>query len=152
MLTVAMLALLSSIGYFEISTVSSSKKEIEIYCSHGIRTKAILDVSASSPWVLGLHWKEEKFCFEGADLFNCLVQLRELLAAQDCKPLCNGARIDVFPSAMSREMSGGRVAYITRMCVSTSREDIVDIFDSADEINVGSVDEQKAIHADWGNH
>lgn len=130
--------------------MSSSKKEIDICCSNGTKTVAALDISASSPWNFGFHWLNEKLSFDGSDLFVCLVELRKFLAARDCIPLCNGARIDVFPSAMSREMSGGRIAYVTTMGKSTSREDIVDIFDATDEPKVGSVDEQKTFHENWG--
>ena len=87
--------------------------------------------------------------FEGNDLFDCLVKLRRHLEKQDCLILCNGSRIDVYPSGMSRQMSGGRVAYIMKIGEVTKSGDIVDIFEPADKTLVSTVEQQKEYHSRW---
>jgi hypothetical protein len=87
--------------------------------------------------------------FVAQDLFGALIELRKVLEEKGIRLLCAGARRDVFPSAMSRDMSGGRKAYITKMGCPGRREDLVDIFDYADTQLIGSVSEQKTFHDNW---
>jgi hypothetical protein len=64
------------------------------------------------------------------DLFEALADLRQSLEEQGIRLFCNGARTDVWPSGMSRSMSGGRKAYVLRL--GTHARDLVDIFDGAE--------------------
>lgn len=78
-----------------------------------------------------LYFESENFNskeFKAEDLFSCMAKLRDWLDGFSSKPLCNGARLDVFPSAMSRQMSGGRLAYRHKLNHQCSRADLVDIF------------------------
>jgi len=87
--------------------------------------------------------------FEAADLFGALVLLRASLEKNGRFIACNGARRDVFPSGMAREMSRGRKAYILKPGVRPSREDLVDIFDRADADRIGTVSEQQTQFDRW---
>src|SRR5882724_545410 len=87
--------------------------------------------------------------FSGRDLFDSLIALRLFLEGISAKPLCAGARRDVFPSGMSRDMGGGRKAYITRLGTPVVGADLLDIFDYANAESVGTVAEQQDFHDKW---
>jgi hypothetical protein len=87
--------------------------------------------------------------FLADDVFNALVSLRRELEEIGALLLCAGARPDVFPSGMSRDMGGGIKAYVNRIGMPAGKPDIVDIFDYAGPESVGSVDEQCVFHMKW---
>ena len=87
---------------------------------------------------------------EGSDLFEALVQARRGLEAQDVLLGCNGARRDVFPSAMQRQAAWGRRAYVLTVPRTTARLPVVDIFAAAPELSaLSTVDEQRAWFDRW---
>lgn len=99
-----------------------------------------------------LYFESENFNsmeFKADDLFSCMAKLRDWLDGYSFKPLCNGARLDVFPSAMSRQMSGGRLAYKHKLNHQCSRADLVDIFQSAPPEMLATTTEQKEFHEKW---
>src|SRR5215469_6592337 len=49
---------------------------------------------------------------DGPDLFAALQQLRRTLEPLGWVPLCNGARVDCYPSGMARDMGGGMDVYV----------------------------------------
>jgi hypothetical protein len=87
--------------------------------------------------------------YEATDLFCALMLLRAKLEESHRLIACNGARRDVFPSGMAREMSCGRKAYILKPGVRPKREDLIDIFDRADADVIASVNEQKIYFERW---
>lgn len=87
--------------------------------------------------------------FVGTDLFECLVQLRLFLEAQSIYVLCNGSRIDVYPSRLIRQMTNGRMAYILKSNTPVSSEFLVNIFDKTDANKVGTVKEQIEFYKNW---
>ncbi|MGA3171317.1 MAG: hypothetical protein ABSE62_09905 [Chthoniobacteraceae bacterium] len=87
--------------------------------------------------------------FFGIDLFDAFINMRLELEGQGLQLLCIGCRSDVWPSGMSRDMGGGRKAYITHMDRRSAHADLVDIFDYATLETVGTVAEQKAFHEKW---
>ncbi|WP_155945649.1 hypothetical protein [Micromonospora sp. CNB394] len=82
--------------------------------------------------------------FRGVDLFDCLLSLRGALEERGLLLCCQGARRTVGPSGMTRQMSNGRLAYVLRLGVRASDDDLVDIFAPADCADVASIAEQKA--------
>jgi len=78
----------------------------------------------------------------GGDYFESLIKIRENLEARDWKILCNGARVDVYPSRMSRQMSMGLKAYTLKLGVQASLRDLVDILDEAELEKIGTIVEQ----------
>jgi hypothetical protein len=50
---------------------------------------------------------------------------------------------------MAREMSRGRKAYILKIGIRPSREDVVDIFETSDTAKIGSVADQQAFLNRW---
>jgi len=111
-----------------------------------------LQVVKDEPCVVKMdddEFEKKEFC--GIDLFECLESLRLYLEERGYFLLCSGARIDVYPSGMSRDMSKGRLAYVTKIGMVASREDIVDIFAETDIENIGTVAQQKEYHEQWVN-
>jgi hypothetical protein len=86
----------------------------------------------------------EKLSFTEGDLFECLTQLRLELAKYGYKPLCAGARLDVYPSGMARDMGDGLSAQVMRSEHTTEGKDVqhVSIFDYAEPDLIASVEEQ----------
>ena len=84
----------------------------------------------------------EKLSFTEGDVFECLTQLRLELAKYDCKPLCAGARLNVYPSGMCRDMGNGLCAYLFIPDKQVDSEDLVGIFDYAEPDSIASVEEQ----------
>ncbi len=88
-----------------------------------------------------------EWCAAGDDLFEVLAQIRLQIEPLGYLLLCNGARVDAYPSSMSLEMSKGRVLYVLRMGVSPRRT--VDLFGRADPAMVGTVAEQSEFYRSW---
>jgi hypothetical protein len=86
----------------------------------------------------------KKLFFIDGDIFECFNQLRLELAKHDLKVLCAGARIDVYPSGMSRNMGGGVVAQVSSIDSTSGEEDVqlVNIFDYAEPDLIVSVEKQ----------
>lgn len=84
----------------------------------------------------------KKLSFTATDVFECLTQLRLELAQYGYKPLCNGARLNVYPSGMCRDMGNGLSAYVFTPGKQVDSEDLVGIFDYAEPDSIASVEEQ----------
>jgi len=84
------------------------------------------------------------------DLFEALAQVRRTLEKDGITLVVNGARRDVFPSAMLRQTSQGRRAHVHTPPRSTMRPVAVDIFETASpDAQLATVDEQLARHDQW---
>jgi hypothetical protein len=94
----------------------------------------------------------------GPDLFEALCALRRQLEPLGIRICVSGARIDVYPSGMSRDMGGGQMAYLLgkpgrlgrllRFHV-LRRGLLVDIFSPAPCDLVVSVAEQERYFQEW---
>lgn len=120
-----------------------SRNAIEL-CGPEGPIAATLSVASAPPWVLEVGYANHRVRAEAADLFECLVQVREELEVDGLQICCQGARRNVYPSGMSRQMSGGRFAYLIRSAGPATLDDRVDIFDSARIDDVTTVGEQLA--------
>ena len=87
--------------------------------------------------------------FVARDLFECMRLLRQHLEAESMILLCNGARVDAYPSQIARQMGAARRVHLTSLGRPTTREDLVDIFGEAPADKIGSVEEQDAFHKEW---
>jgi len=90
---------------------------------------------------------ENVTCFPATDLYQAMQALREHLETQGCQLLCAGARPDVAPSGMSRDMGGGRQAYFLQL--GKQATELVDIFAYADPSVVGTVQQQRKFVDAW---
>jgi hypothetical protein len=86
----------------------------------------------------------------GTDLFAALCDARRQL-----EPViyiaCNGARRDVYPSAMQRQAVKGRCAYVLTLPRTKERPQTVDIFESANHAEIATVDDQIAWFERWNS-
>lgn len=87
---------------------------------------------------------------DGPDLFAALQQLRRSLEPLGWLPLCNGARVDCYPSGMAREMGGGTSVYMLSAKRRFGRRlPLVGTFEPAPKEAVGTVDDQDAYFELW---
>jgi hypothetical protein len=86
-------------------------KTLKAENSSGETFLLLLEVSKASPWRIRYQVSESNFqSLSGTDVFKALQDLRLVLEAQGVRLLCAGARLDVWPSGMSRDMGGGKKA------------------------------------------
>jgi len=83
------------------------------------------------------------------DYFTSLLQIRRELEPAGIRILCQGARRDVWPSGMAIDMSAGLKAYVLERGQHDSRPALVDVFDPADDAEVGSIADQEAYRDAW---
>lgn len=87
--------------------------------------------------------------FSGDDLFSALNSLREYLEDNSWLLLCNGCRLNAYPSRASRQMSGGRKLYLLTMGKQARKDDLVDMFEQARIEDVATVSEQRSFYDRW---
>ena len=121
---------------------------IKLLLSDGTIKAIVLHYSSMSPWFIESPFDSAKK-YEGDDLFQCLQDLRIDLAKQGAKLLCNGARIDAYPSRMARDMSGAKQVYVLHKGKQANLSDLVDIFGDAPADCVSTVAEQENFYQDW---
>ena len=63
--------------------------------------------------------------------------------------VCNGASINVYPSAMITDMGSGEKAYRHTLGRRALMTDLVDIFDTDSGLVPSTVDSQRAFHSQW---
>jgi len=89
---------------------------------------------------------------DGPDLFAALQQLRRTLQPTGWVPLCNGARVDCYPSGMARDMGGGESVYVLSAKRQLRRRPpLVGTFEPASKEAVGTVADQDAYYERWLN-
>ncbi len=83
------------------------------------------------------------------DFFTALCAIRHELEMEGLIPLCYGSSLNVYPSAMSRDMSDGEVGYKLTLGKPSSMSDTVNIFDCGDDITPSSVAHQAEFFDNW---
>src|SRR5438445_3727542 len=86
---------------------------------------------------------------DASDAFECLCLLRKQLDREGIRLCCNGARLNVWPSGMARDMGGGLKAYVLQIGRRASIDDLVDIFESAPIEDIATVEEQRRFAEKW---
>lgn len=126
----------------------SEERTIRVRRADGGVEEGRLRIAVSPPWSLSLSVSGRATINVAAeDLFDALCHLREQLEGVGAQLLCAGAQRNVFPSGMSRSMGGGRRAYVLRPGRRPTPEDLVDIFDEAEDLV--TVREQREFYAAW---
>jgi len=85
------------------------------------------------------------------DYFETLCDIRVELEKIDIIPVCYGASLNVFPSAMARDMGAGLRAYKMQIGRHATKEDLVDIFETGTDITPTTVQKQKDWFIEWVN-
>jgi hypothetical protein len=121
----------------------SERRQLKIVGPDGVHTVEAT-VATEPPWTLALRMPEGKVATaEAPDLFAALMTIRQQLENAGVLVCCQGARPDVYPSGMSSQMSGGRLAYHLHAGRRSTADDLVDILDPADCSNVVTVQQQR---------
>lgn len=124
------------------------EKAIKLKDPNGNIINGLLFYPQSPPWYLelkipgGIRKK-----VEGNDLFDCFQKIRKL--HNNYVFLCHGSRINVFPSRMARQMSGGLQAYVMTKGKQARQKDLVNIFEHADSNQFGTPEEQDQFFKEW---
>jgi len=85
--------------------------------------------------------------YESEDLYLCLAKIRHDLP--HIKFLCKGSKLNVTPSRMCSQMSGGFVAYELTMGKPATFNDIVYIFNYEENDIAQTLEEQKEFYKAW---
>jgi hypothetical protein len=125
--------------------------QLEAVHSDGHSITCRLEASESGPpWTVNVVLPEGvKVSGQAEDIFDALCETRRGLEARGYILCCNGARVDAYPSAMSRSMSDGRLVYRLRMGKKARRRDLLDVFRPAPSDKVGTVAEQREYFDRW---
>ncbi|TLG89638.1 hypothetical protein FEM54_21155 [Pseudomonas edaphica] len=85
--------------------------------------------------------------YTAEDIYQCLAKVRADFPY--IKFLCKGAKINVRPSSMASQMSGGMVAYELTLGKRATREDLVNIFDFEEHNLTSDPNEQYNFYKKW---
>jgi hypothetical protein len=121
---------------FEIATLSDGKTD-SITIEYQ-RVGALLTLRAKS--------NLEK-TYKSHDLFQCLGLLRADYPTT--KFLCKGAKINVYTSRMSSQMSAGLVAYELQLGRPTDLDDVVRIYDYEENDITNDIQLQQEFYKRW---
>ncbi|NWD26234.1 hypothetical protein HX864_23405 [Pseudomonas yamanorum] len=88
-----------------------------------------------------------KKIYTGEDMYICLAKVR--VDFPHIKFLCKGAKLNVRPSSMASQMSGGMVAYELTMGKRPTREDLVHIFEYEEHNITNDPNEQNDFYNRW---
>jgi hypothetical protein len=128
----------------------TERKALKVTYASGEIKEIVFSISRGDPCVLEVEEPGgQRLRAEASDLFECLVKIRSDLERDGAKVLCNGARLDAYPSRMAREMGGGRKIYLMRMGEKARPEDLVNTFDEAPIEKIGSVADQRDYFLRW---
>jgi hypothetical protein len=99
--------------------------------------------------LLTCRYRDKTISSEAADFFDALVSIRRQLQHDGLIPYCYGASLNVFPSAMARDMGRGLKAYKLAPGKHSNRADLVGIFDEGTDVVPTDVDAQEQFFRDW---
>jgi hypothetical protein len=86
----------------------------------------------------------------GTDYFDGLQHVRRELEAGSWYPLCNGARVDCYPSGMARDMGMGLSVYVLSVKPGLRRRlPVIATFEVAPKDLVGTVADQDRYFRAW---
>ena len=94
-------------------------------------------------------YRDKTISSEAADFFDALISIRRQLQRDGLMPYCYGASLNVFPSAMARDMGQGLRAYKLTPGKHAKIADLVDIFDEGTDVVPADVDTQEQFYRDW---
>lgn len=125
---------------------------VELRSESGLPINATFTLNDVDPdsCMLTLHYDQVEIAASASDYFEALCQIRERLEELGLRPFCYGASLNVYPSAMGRDMgAAGRRAYKMTIGRYARTKDLVDIFDTGPDVNLATVAEQKAFVEKW---
>ncbi|MGE8010944.1 hypothetical protein [Sphingomonas sp. NPDC092410] len=109
----------------------------------------ILHEDRSGTCRLTFRWRDRETEAEAADYFEAFCGIRRVLETEGLIPFCYGASLNVYPSAMARDMGRGLKAYRITEGKHARREDLVFIFGQGPDVIPAGVDMQRRFFDDW---
>jgi hypothetical protein len=100
--------------------------------------------------LIAIEYRGKRLDGSGIDFFAAFQQVRQQLESEGLIPFCYGASMNVWPSGMCRSMGQGMLGYRLKLGCSTTREDIVRIFDAGPDVVPANVAEQRKFFEHWG--
>lgn len=123
-----------------------------IRSSLGTDIRCCASYASAPPWFIEIDFgKLSEKRYSGADLFECLDKIRQELEKDGHRVLCNGSRVDTYPSSMLRQMGGAKQVYRLTMGKPALNEDLLDLWGTAAYEQVGTVSEQRSYFQRWLN-
>jgi hypothetical protein len=86
---------------------------------------------------------------DGADFFDALCAVRQVLEEKGALLNCYGASLNVFPSGMTRDMGAGLKAYKLTPGQRGRMQDLVRIFDTGTDVQPSTVVAQREYFDAW---
>lgn len=115
--------------------------------THGVTEKVSIECDRKNLTLVFTAKNGLRKTYAAHDLYECLGLLRADFP--ETKFLCKGAKLNVHPSRMASQMSGGVVAYELRMGKPTETEDIVNIFDFEETDITNDIQQQRDFYRRW---
>ena len=116
----------------------------------GCQAQVIATSASPDRCHISLSYRERCVEGSGTNYFAALQQIRLQLASEGLKPRCHGASLNVWPSGMCRSMGQGMLGYRLKNGATTTRDDLVRIFDDGPAVHPASVEEQRHFFEAWG--
>jgi hypothetical protein len=98
---------------------------------------------------LSFRWRGRETEAAASDYFEAFCSIRRVLEREGLIPFCYAASLNVYPSSMARDMSGGLKAYRVSEGKHARADDLVFIFDEGPDVIPASVDIQRSFFEDW---
>lgn len=111
-------------------------------------TVELVDI-AYGKYQLTLRWAGGELQSIEGDYFEAFCRIREDLAEQRLLPLCYGASRKIAISGMGRDMAAGLRVYKVQLGQPSNVKDLVDLFETGDDVEPVSVAEQAAFQEQW---
>ena len=83
--------------------------------------------------------------------FRAFCDVRKQLESLNLMPICFAACENVYPSSMIESMGYAEQAYLLTMGKQAKMSDLVDIFDTRDDIRPVTVEKQRQLFDNWFN-
>ncbi|WP_168415945.1 hypothetical protein [Erwinia amylovora] len=124
-------------------------KKISLTCmSDGVVSDAEVHLISGVKCIMKVYIENnQQLNAEGEDFFECFKKIRRL--NKSIIYYCKGAKINVIPSRMTRQMSKGMSAYETNLGIPARKENLVNIFEYEKEGLASDPLEQDEYEAKW---
>lgn len=99
--------------------------------------------------LLELHFNNKKHTKTDENFFAAMIAIRKELEVENLLLNCYGASKQVYPSGMALNMGYGRKAYKLQLGQQAKTADLVDIFETADDVEPVTIEEQQSFYQKW---
>lgn len=143
----------------DIPEKSLGQREVYLKDAHGHLLSAIVDLgcrdwneagSRRTECRITLKWADREVNQVDGDFFKSLKRVRKQLALLGLHPLCYGASRNIVITGMAIDMSLGMKIYKeVKLNTFPTRAQLVGLFDSGNDIEPVSVEEQEEFQREW---